>query len=68
MLSNEQRAHEVTILYLQLMIPVIQKNFRQSAVDKVGFNFLEEYLKTYATVLAALEKQLNDAEKQAPNV
>jgi len=59
MLTNEQRAHDIAILQLQINVPTIQQKVSKDALKEGNFNLLGLYLNFYNSALTALEKPSN---------
>ena len=58
--TNEQRAHDIAIVQLQLNVPIIQKQFSAKVLEEGNFSLLELYLDSYNAALSALEKASNN--------
>ena len=63
MLTNEQRAHDIAMLQLNLNIPIIQKNFTAKAIADAGVSVTDMYIEQYSTILNTLNEKLSPAQK-----
>jgi len=63
MLTNQQRAHDLAMLQLQLNIPLIQKRFSQKTINKADSNLVDMYIETYKNALVELDAKLIDGDQ-----
>ena len=56
-MSNEQRAHDLTMLYIE----IINKYKQSSDNDKIEINLVEDYLKFYPIVLEQINESLSNS-------